>query len=761
MMPEFQSLKNIIYTFIKLAAWLCIFMTGLHGQSVGIGTTSPHNSAQLDITSTNKGILIPRLSTTARTTMPTPAKGLLVFDNDTNTFWYHDGTTWQNMAGAVSGNNWGLMGNTGTSASNFIGTTDAQPLRFKINGGSAGIIDSLNSNTALGLASLRNNVGTGNTAMGSSTLSSNLVGVENTANGWYALHNNTDGGYNSAIGSSSLYTNTRGSYNAALGNAALFKNTTGQKNIAIGTAALYNNTDRSNLVAIGDSALYNNGVGATFYNEAVGNTAVGSKALLSNIAGSNNTAIGYASLYKNTYGIENTANGSYAMYNNLTGFNNTANGYASLYNNTTGSYNTANGYSSLSSNTIGNDNTANGAYSLYENTTGSSNTANGNGALYSNTIGSDNTANGFSALKNNTTGSLNIANGTSTLFSNTSGYENTAIGYHALYSNTIGFKNIAIGSEALYYNIEGLFNTAIGTRALWFNSTGSSNTATGIQALLLNTTGTVNTANGSGALENNRSGNFNTANGAGALSSNVYGFFNTASGYASGSSLIDPTNNVTCLGYRAGSATTLSNHINIGNGSITFIGGQVGWSNYSDGRIKNNVQENVPGLSFIRQLRPVTYNLDIVKQDAIANLRNEENAFIENVTSDAQQGDRISKKSKAPNRSQPAYPEEFDIEKLTQTGFIAQEVEAAAKNLGLEFSGVQAPKDGKGLYTIRYADFVMPLVKGMQEQQQLIENQQAQIEALHKELSLKSTSTVQLQNLQAQIDDMKKLLQKN
>ena len=60
-------------------------------------------------------------------------------------------------------------------------------------------------------------------------------------------------------------------------------------------------------------------------------------------------------------------------------------------------------------------------------------------------------------------------------------------------------------------------------------------------------------------------------------------------------------------------------------------------------------------------------------------------------------------------------------ETMQQTGFVAQEVEAAAKELGYDFSGIDKPQNDKGQYGLRYAEFVVPLVKAMQEQQQMIE----------------------------------------
>lgn len=69
---------------------LCLLlMNNALSQNVGIGTTTPNASAKVDIQSTNGGILIPRMSTAQRTGIASPANGLLVFDNTTNSFWYY------------------------------------------------------------------------------------------------------------------------------------------------------------------------------------------------------------------------------------------------------------------------------------------------------------------------------------------------------------------------------------------------------------------------------------------------------------------------------------------------------------------------------------------------------------------------------------------------------------------------------------------------------------------------------------------------
>jgi len=71
----------------------------------------------------------------------------------------------------------------------------------------------------------------------------------------------------------------------------------------------------------------------------------------------------------------------------------------------------------------------------------------------------------------------------------------------------------------------------------------------------------------------------------------------------------------------------------------------------------------------------------------------------------------------------------YDIEKIPFSGFVAQEVEAASQKVNYDFSGI----DRKGrILGLRYAEFVVPLVKGMQEQQQQIEELKKRVELLRQ-----------------------------
>ncbi len=80
---------------IILSIALVTFATQLWGQ-VGIGTNTPNASSMLEVKSTDKGILFPRMSSTQRNAITAPAVGLYVFDTNTNSLWYYNGSLWIN-----------------------------------------------------------------------------------------------------------------------------------------------------------------------------------------------------------------------------------------------------------------------------------------------------------------------------------------------------------------------------------------------------------------------------------------------------------------------------------------------------------------------------------------------------------------------------------------------------------------------------------------------------------------------------------------
>lgn len=90
---------------------LITFSTSSFAQNVGINATgaTPDNSAILDVSSNDKGMLIPRLTEAQRISIATPATGLIVYQtNNTDGFWYFDGTQWINLSGGD--NDWHEQG---------------------------------------------------------------------------------------------------------------------------------------------------------------------------------------------------------------------------------------------------------------------------------------------------------------------------------------------------------------------------------------------------------------------------------------------------------------------------------------------------------------------------------------------------------------------------------------------------------------------------------------------------------------------------
>lgn len=546
-----------------LSALSCVIISGVTAQvSVSTDGSSPDPSSMLDVKSTDKGVLVPRMTTIQRTGITSPADGLLVYDQTTQTFWYYKNSDWNEITGGGAG--WGLTGNAGTDpAINFIGTTDYIPLHFRVNNENAGVLNPIDNNTAFGYQSLSNALSgwcLDNCAIGDYALFSNTMGELNTATGYLSMYSNATGAYNTANGSSALVSNISGHFNAAFGYESLLYHATGDENTAIGSNAMFSHISGNNNSAFGAGALDGNQYGS-------GNVAVGyfagssesgnnrlyidnqlrgslqngrekslvygifdtdpsnqvlafnAKVGMGTISPSNKLHVVAASDPLRLEGLQTTTNSSVLVVD--------ANGVVSKR---TGSFGdpawslTGNAGTNPAVNFIGTTDNKSLKFKVNNINSGSIDLVNENTSLGYQTL--DNIVPGY--------GITNTAFGKQALYLDTEGEQNTASGYGSLSLNMTGCNNTAVGIVALYSNNSGNFNTAVGSQALLTNETGNENTALGNNALIGNFSGSINTAVGNEALTANFSGNNNTAVGNNALNSNVSGNSNVAIGNEAG-----------------------------------------------------------------------------------------------------------------------------------------------------------------------------------------------------------------------------------
>lgn len=295
---------------------------------VGINTTVPN--AQLDIRSSNQatpsntdGILIPKVDAFPATNPTAAQQGMLLYltttvGTDLPGFYYWDNATtdWIPI-GNNNNNNWNLSGNT-VSGTEFIGTTNNFPLKFRVNNVSTGLLDNQNDNYAFG----------------ENALSQTSPGIQSIAIGTSAGLNQQS----TAFG------------NVFIGHQSGENNTTGLRNTFIGLRAGRANTTTSNNTIIG----FNSGVSSN----SSGNSFFGFASGFANTTGGLNTFIGSNSGGSNTTATLNTFVGALSGFDNTTGSNNTFLGHQSGVSTTTGGNNTFVGQQTGDANTTGSNNTA-------------------------------------------------------------------------------------------------------------------------------------------------------------------------------------------------------------------------------------------------------------------------------------------------------------------------------------------------------------------------------------------------------------------
>lgn len=201
-----------------------LFISTVSFAQVGIGTTTPDPSAALDVSATDKGFLMPRVTTAQRAAIATPAIGLQVYDLDTKSTWSFDGAAW--MEGVGGGGKFvdgaspdiayyegrvGIGRNAFSSAHKLYveGTKDTDGTN------TAARIDAIYTGTGtsvatygMGASAVNNGTGTIDYAIGSQefTRNSNAGGTINIGvASWPQVYNNGTIGY--AVGTNSYIEN--------------------------------------------------------------------------------------------------------------------------------------------------------------------------------------------------------------------------------------------------------------------------------------------------------------------------------------------------------------------------------------------------------------------------------------------------------------------------------------------------------------------------------------------------------------------------
>ncbi len=256
----FKKLRLRVGAFIMLL--LSAFNSMAQNENVGIGTTKPDNSALLDLTSTSKGLLIPRMTLAQRAGIKSPATGLMVYQIDFFTgFYFFDGAVWKGLyarnadgaalppepAPTTTGSGWNIGGNSGLNADlNFLGTLDTTSLVFKVNNYRSGLIDYRFGNTYFGYKAGYRSHGFNSIAIGAYALHEANLGLNNIAIGYQSLLNSQTGSDNVAVGANSLYSNLTGSQNVSIGTQA-GQRSLGDGNIFIGYKAGVNEVGNNKL----------------------------------------------------------------------------------------------------------------------------------------------------------------------------------------------------------------------------------------------------------------------------------------------------------------------------------------------------------------------------------------------------------------------------------------------------------------------------------------------------------------------------------
>ena len=268
----------------------------------GIGTASPDASAIMDLTSSDRGFLPPRMDTTARNAISSPAEGLIVYNSTSNTVDYYDGSAWTSFAStAGSVSTAGSEGDLQFNSSGELGAVSG--LNFNVASGTLSVDSIVNIGGTTGAAAPVGAVAVGSGGSGSSSFvgltdspatysgaGSQVVAVNSGATGLEFVDADTLGvwsenvsgyiEYNSALGSMKVASITGA---AAPSGAVAVSNATSlvaltDTNISSAISGQILSYDGSNWINVdgGSAGLWSSGSGdSIFYNSGSPRVGIG------------------------------------------------------------------------------------------------------------------------------------------------------------------------------------------------------------------------------------------------------------------------------------------------------------------------------------------------------------------------------------------------------------------------------------------------------------------------------------------------------
>jgi hypothetical protein len=764
---------------------------------VGINTPVIDAKAAFQVTSIDRGVLLPRMTTAQRlaliangSAVDATRDGMLLYDTNLKNFmsWNSISLRWDTILSRSSGSGlyWQLLGNTATNpAINYLGTTDSTDLVFRTNGierfriKANGLFYTSNQGAGAsniymgGLAGSVTTTGSNNAGFGLGSLQNNTTGSGNSALGSFALLNNTSGSENTGVGIESLRNNTTGYGNTAVGERSGYNNTTAYGNTSIGRYSIFNNQFGLENVGVGDSVLFGSTTNVGNYNVAIGN-----KVLFAN-RGTRNVGMGYRALYNNTTGNDNVGIGTDAMFNNSTGGTNVGIGVSSLFNLTSGFRNVGVGYYAGYGLTSGDNNVAAGQYTMFNarNALSNNNVAIGYTAIFVDTLPTYNVAIGVQSLYYGNQWDQNVAIGYNALRGSTTAFDasrNVGVGYYAGLSMLDGYDNVFVGTQAGRSNTTGYNNVFIGTEAGYSNATSAENVFIGTEAGFSNNGGSNNVFIGEKAGRANTIGNYNNFIGWRAGEDNTNGFGNTIMGWWAGQNITTGSTN-SIFGSLAGISNTTgagNTYIGAAAGNAITTGGQntfVGWVADANANRANSAAYGYFALvTANNKIRLGNAAVTVIEGQPLNYTGLSDGRFKKDLKEDVVGLDFIMKlkpvsytfdrveytkfvNKKNTEVSAEMYEELSRQSTIRQSGFVAQEMDKAVQESGYaSFDAVSKPEDEDDTWGIAYGTLVVPLVKSVQELNEKNQALQAQNDELMK----------LLESLKVRIEDLEQNMKK-